>query len=70
VRDDRERAADVVLALGEIGASTMLVPTVHPVVDIVRFQLLTVELAARRGVDPDKIRWDDPRWDAARRSYS
>jgi glucosamine 6-phosphate synthetase-like amidotransferase/phosphosugar isomerase protein len=65
-----ERAADVVRALGEIGAETTLVPTLHPVVDIVRFQLLTVALAERRGVDPDKIRWDDPRWDAARRSYS
>jgi fructoselysine-6-P-deglycase FrlB-like protein len=65
-----ERAADVVKALGEIGAETTLVPTVHPVVDIVRFQMLTVELADRRGVNPDKIRWDDPRWDAARKSYS
>jgi len=64
-----ERAADVVKALGEIGAETTLVPTAHPVVDIVRFQLLAVELAERRGVDPDKIRWDDPRWDAARNSY-
>jgi glutamine---fructose-6-phosphate transaminase (isomerizing) len=65
-----ERAADVVRALGEIGAETTLVPTVHPVVDIVRFQLLTLDLAERRGVNPDKIRWDDPRWDAARKSYS
>jgi glucosamine--fructose-6-phosphate aminotransferase (isomerizing) len=65
-----ERAADVVKALGEIGAETTLVPMTHPVVDIVRFQMLTVELAERRGVNPDKIRWDDPRWDAARRSYS
>ena len=65
-----ERAADVVKALGEIGAETTLVPTTHPVVDIVRFQMLTVELAERRGVNPDKIRWDDPRWDAARQSYS
>jgi fructoselysine-6-P-deglycase FrlB-like protein len=64
-----ERAADVVRALGEIGAETTLVPTAHPVVDIVRFQLLTVDLAERRSVNPDKIRWDDPRWDAARRSY-
>lgn len=64
-----ERAADVVRALAEIGAETTLVPTAHPVVDIVRFQLLTVDLAERRGVNPDKIRWDDPRWDAARRSY-
>jgi glucosamine--fructose-6-phosphate aminotransferase (isomerizing) len=65
-----ERAADVVRALGEIGAETTLVPTADPVVDIVRFQLLTLDLAERRGVDPDKIRWDDPRWDAARKSYS
>jgi glutamine---fructose-6-phosphate transaminase (isomerizing) len=65
-----ERAADVVRALGEIGSPTTLIPTVHPVVDIVRFQLLTLDLAERKGVNPDKIRWDDPRWDAARRSYS
>jgi glucosamine--fructose-6-phosphate aminotransferase (isomerizing) len=65
-----ERAADAVRALGEIGAETTLVPTVHPVVDIVRFQLLTLDLAERRGVDPDKIRWDDPRWKAARDSYA
>jgi glucosamine--fructose-6-phosphate aminotransferase (isomerizing) len=65
-----DRALDVVRALGEIGAETTLVPTVHPVVDIVPFQLLTLDLAERRGVNPDLIRWDDPRWDAARRSYS
>jgi glucosamine--fructose-6-phosphate aminotransferase (isomerizing) len=65
-----ERAADVVRALGEIGSPTTLIPTVHPVVDIVRFQLLTLDLAQRKGVNPDKIRWDDPRWDAARKSYS
>ena len=65
-----ERAADVVRALGEIGSPTTLIPTVHPVVDIVCFQLLTLDLAERKGVDPDKIRWDDPRWDAARKSYS
>jgi glutamine---fructose-6-phosphate transaminase (isomerizing) len=65
-----ERAAAVVKALGEIGAETTLVATTHPGVDIVRFQLLTLDLAKRRGVDPDKIRWDDPRWDAARQAYS
>ena len=65
-----ERAADVVRALGEIGAETTLVPTEHPAVDIVPFQLLTLALAERRRVDPDKIRWDEPRWDAARKSYS
>ena len=61
-----ERARDVVRALSEIGADTTLVPTEHPVVDIVRFQLLTLALAEDRGIDPDKIRWDEPRWDAAR----
>jgi len=65
-----DRAVDVVRALGEIGAETTLVPTEHTVVDIVRFQLLTLALAERRGVNPDTIRWDEPRWDAARKSYS
>jgi hypothetical protein len=39
-------------------------------VDIVRFQLLTLALAERRGVNPDLIRWDEPRWKAARDAYS
>ena len=64
-----ERARDAVAALREIGADTTLVPTRHPVVDIVPFQLLTVDLAAARGVDPDPIRRDDPRWDRARSAY-
>jgi fructoselysine-6-P-deglycase FrlB-like protein len=64
------RAAEVVRALGELGVETTLVPTVHPVVDVVRFQQLAVDMAERRGVDPDKIRWDDPRWKAARDSYA
>jgi hypothetical protein len=38
------------------------VPTRHPVVDIVRFQRLTVDLAEHRGVDPDRIRRDDERY--------
>jgi glucosamine 6-phosphate synthetase-like amidotransferase/phosphosugar isomerase protein len=65
-----ERAHDAVRALGEIGVEPMLVPTVHPVVDIVRFQVLAVEIAERKGIDPDRIRWDDPRWKAARDSYA
>jgi glutamine---fructose-6-phosphate transaminase (isomerizing) len=64
-----ERAEDAVRALGEIGAEATLVPSIHPVVDIVRFQLLAVGVADWRGVDPDLIRWDDPRWKAARDSY-
>jgi glucosamine--fructose-6-phosphate aminotransferase (isomerizing) len=57
-----ERAHDAVAALEVLGCETTLVPTVHPVVDIVRFQLLTVDLAEKRGVDPDAIHRDDPRW--------
>ncbi len=64
-----ERAADAVRALGELGVEATLVPTAHPVVDIVRFQQLTVDLAELRGVDPDRIRWDDPRWDRARQAH-
>jgi fructoselysine-6-P-deglycase FrlB-like protein len=60
-----ERAADAVAALREIGCGMTLVPTTHPVVDIVRFQLLTLELAEARGIDPDPIRRDDPRWKRA-----
>ena len=64
------RAAETVAALGELGCDVTLVPTRHPVVDIIRFQLLTVDLAEARGTEPDLIRWDDPRWKRARDSYS
>jgi fructoselysine-6-P-deglycase FrlB-like protein len=64
-----ERAAGAVAALRELGCETTLVPTVHPVVDIVRFQQLTLDLAEARGVDPDKIRRDDPRWERAAATY-
>ena len=46
------RAADAVGALRELGCDVTLVPTRHPVVDIVPFQLLTIDLAEARGVDP------------------
>jgi fructoselysine-6-P-deglycase FrlB-like protein len=65
-----DRARDAARALEELGCETTLVPTQHPVVDIVRFQRLTVDLAAARGVDPDKIRWDEEPWDRARKSYA
>jgi glucosamine--fructose-6-phosphate aminotransferase (isomerizing) len=65
-----ERARDAVRALEILGCDVTLVPTVHPVVDIVRFQLLTVDLAAARGVDPDRIRRDDERWAKARAAYT
>jgi glucosamine--fructose-6-phosphate aminotransferase (isomerizing) len=64
-----ERARDAVRALEILGCDVTLVPTRHPVVDIVPFQLLTVDLAERRGVDPDRIRRDDERWANARAAY-
>jgi glucosamine--fructose-6-phosphate aminotransferase (isomerizing) len=64
-----ERAAGAVAALRELGAETTLVPTAHPVVDVIRFQLLTLELAEARGIDPDPIRRDDPRWERAAAAY-
>jgi len=57
-----ERARAAVRALEILGCETTLVATRHPVVDIVPFQLLTVDLAAARGVDPDRIRREDERW--------
>ena len=57
-----DRARDAVRAIEILGCETTLVPTAHPVVDIVRFQLLTVDLAEARGVDPDRIHRDDDRW--------
>jgi glucosamine--fructose-6-phosphate aminotransferase (isomerizing) len=64
-----QRADDAVAALRELGCDVELVPTVHPVVDIVPFQLLTLALADARGVDPDRIRRDDDRWARARAAY-
>ena len=60
-----ERAADVVRALGEIGAETTLVPTEHPALDILPFQLLTLALAHDRAVEL----FDSPRL-AARSQYA
>ncbi len=57
-----ERAGDAAAALRELGCETTLVPTRHPVPDIVPFQKLTVALAEARGVDPDRIHRDDERW--------
>jgi len=63
-----ERAVDAMRALGELGCDALLVPTTHPVVDIVRFQLLTCDLADAGGIDPDMIRWDEEPWDRARQA--
>jgi glucosamine--fructose-6-phosphate aminotransferase (isomerizing) len=65
-----DRALGAVAALRELGCETTLVPTRHPVVDIVRFQLLTLAIAEARGIDPDRIHRDDPRWARARAAYS
>ena len=60
-----ERAGDAAAALRELGCETTLVETVHPVVDVIRFQQLAADLAEHRGVNPDRIHRDDPRWKAA-----
>ena len=60
-----ERAAAAAAALRELGCDVDLLPTRHPAVDIVLFQRLTVEVAAARGREPDRIRRHDPRWAAA-----
>jgi glutamine---fructose-6-phosphate transaminase (isomerizing) len=65
-----ERAVDAMRALGELGCDALLVPTTHPVVDIVRFQQLTCDLAEARGIDPDMIRWDEGPWDRARKAQA
>ncbi|HUY70622.1 MAG TPA: hypothetical protein VMV08_00130 [Gaiellaceae bacterium] len=64
-----ERAAAAVRALGELGCETTLLPSRHPAVDIVRFQLLTLAIAEARGIDPDPIHRDDERWARARATY-
>jgi glutamine---fructose-6-phosphate transaminase (isomerizing) len=60
-----ERAQAAVEALRALGCDVDLVPTRHPVVDVVLFQRLTVALALARGREPDRIRRDDERWAAA-----
>jgi fructoselysine-6-P-deglycase FrlB-like protein len=68
---DGARAEDAIAGLEALGCDVTLVPTRHPVVDIIAFQRLTVAVADARGRNPDRIRRDDPRWaDAAQRSRS
>jgi glutamine---fructose-6-phosphate transaminase (isomerizing) len=64
-----DRARDAVAALEALGCETTLVSTLHPAVDIVRFQLLTLAIAESRGIDPDWIHRDDERWARARAAY-
>ena len=64
-----ERAADAAAGLAVLGCDVTVVPTRHPVVDIVQFQRLAVAIADARGREPDRIRRSDPRWaEAAQRS--
>jgi fructoselysine-6-P-deglycase FrlB-like protein len=60
-----QRAAAAAAALRRLGCEVDLLPTQHPVVDVVMFQRLTVELAEQRGREPDRIRRHDERWAAA-----
>jgi glutamine---fructose-6-phosphate transaminase (isomerizing) len=59
------RALAAVAALRALGCDADLVPTRHPVVDVVMFQRLTVAIAEARGREPDRIRRHDERWAAA-----
>ena len=61
------RSLAAVAALRALGCDADLVPTRHPVVDVVMFQRLTVTVAEARGREPDRIRRHDERWaDAAK----
>ena len=60
-----DRARQAIAALDELGCDVTLVPTEHPVADIVRFQALTLALANAKGIDPDWIHRDDERWKRA-----
>ena len=51
-----ERAHDAAGQLEKLGCEVTLVPTRHPVVDIVHFHLLMLAVAGARGIDPDPIR--------------
>jgi glucosamine--fructose-6-phosphate aminotransferase (isomerizing) len=64
-----ERARDAERALRELGCEVAVLETTHPVVDIVPFQRLAVDLADARGVDADVIRRDQEPWGRARKAY-
>jgi len=57
-----ERGRAAVAALRALGCDADLVPTRHPVVDVVMFQRLAVAIAESRGREPDRIRRHDERW--------
>ncbi len=64
------RARAAVAALEVLGCGVSLVVTEHPVVDIVRFHRLVLDLAEARGLDPDPIRRDDERWRRAAEAHA
>jgi glucosamine--fructose-6-phosphate aminotransferase (isomerizing) len=49
------RARELERVLGLLGVEVSVLPTRHPVVDIVYFHLLTLAEAELRGIDPDAI---------------
>jgi glutamine---fructose-6-phosphate transaminase (isomerizing) len=51
-----ERAHELARVLALLDVEVTMLPTRHPVVDIIYFQLLTLAEADARGVDPDAIR--------------
>lgn len=62
-----DRSADLAAALRELGAPVELLPqspdpAARPILGIIPFHLLVLELAAARGRNPDRIRRDDERW--------
>ena len=64
-----ERTRDAERALRALGCDVDVFDCLHPVVDIVRFQRLAVDLAEARGLDPDLIRRDEEPWQRARDAY-
>ena len=50
-----ERAHELARVLRALAAEVSMLPTRHPVVDIVYFHLLTLAEAEARGLDPDAI---------------
>jgi glucosamine--fructose-6-phosphate aminotransferase (isomerizing) len=69
-----ERSREAVKALREIGSPTELLPQAdgaaeRPILRILPFHLLVLDLAERRGVNPDRIRLDEDPWKRGRDSY-
>ena len=66
---------ETVRALRELGVDTTVLPqspdpAARPILGVVPFHLLVLDLAERRGVNPDRIHRDDERWARARAAYT